>query len=106
MTRRCTHGTRNSRVHWALAAHARGGRGRGSGPTVDRLEVVLDADRVEHGEGHVGVAVRAEVHPVGVHDAGDRDVAHPPQVDDVASCRSAISRTHSLKIAMRPRTGP
>src|SRR6478609_467658 len=46
------------------------------------VEAVLDADGLEDGVGQVGVAGAVEVHPVGVHHAGDLDVAHPPHVDD------------------------
>ena len=82
VTRRCTHGTRNSRVHRALAAHCSRRPRVGSGPTVTGSRPCSTPMASRTACGHVGVAVAVEVHPVGVHDAADLDVAHPPHVDD------------------------
>ena len=110
VSRRCTQGTRNSRVHWALRRPLLAPREHGKRLDGDGLERVLDADRIEDGAGHVGVAVVVQVHPVGVDDAsaGLAMLAHPRRMSTrcvAVRGGAAISRTRSLKIAIpRPRT--
>ena len=80
--RRCTHGTRNSRVHCAFAAQVSRRPRTGSGSSVDGRDRVRRRRARRARRGRCGVAEGVEVHPVGVHRRGDLDVAHPPHVDE------------------------